>query len=773
MSDYNVGKLTFDLDVNKTKFTAGLRASELEAAASATKTQSKIKGIGDETEKTTRKVNGLSSGFRGLGTAMVAAVGGMFVIDQMKQMVGAASDLNEAINMTGLVFGESKDEILAWSEGAAAGFGLARTEALQSAAGFANLFLNVGMAADEATAYSQTLVERAADMASAFNTTVPDAIQAMSAGLRGEAEPLRRYGVMLDDVTLKTKALEMGLFSGKGILDQNAKAQAAYAIILEKTSRIQGDFANTADDPANAARILTAQITDLRAAIGEELLPVWRDLLNTTKDVVVWAKENTTLIKGLFELTLKLGLVLAAMKAWRAINTALITSNAAVAASATTMGAAMQANLAGIAKGAGKAIGALAALEVLTRGIGAGSDNDRNAEYIRIMSEANPEYNGDLPWYVQSMAGFENLLSGVPVVGELTGSAEIFRQVDDRLSKQAEAEAQDDVAKAMREAALEAERLALGQDSLTVSQDAYTRALERHNKAQDDAKAAIQAYRDALAATKADVLGAVTPFGEVPGAGGVATADAQAADARRALAEAEAELARVSRYHQAGSQTVADARSAVADATQALADANSAADEARGLSQQQLLERSAATREYLRQQARDVKALRAAELSDDALSALLDLEQSSPGTIRRVVEEGISKPFVDQLNKDFEKRNAAAEVIARQLNEAMKVGVRKAREAATAIAMEYHRAWMEALGYTPFGDNSPVDGIPESVRRRPQVPSGEPQGLLPIPPGGTKNEYNINGEVRIETNDPEGVWEGVRRRARIDALGGR
>lgn len=60
---------------------------------------------------------------------------------------------------------------------------------------------------------------------------------------------------------------------GPDVLDPAAKAQAAYALILEKTKNAQGDFLRTAGDPANRIRILQARIGDLQGQIGDRLLP--------------------------------------------------------------------------------------------------------------------------------------------------------------------------------------------------------------------------------------------------------------------------------------------------------------------------------------------------------------------------------------------------------------------------------------------------------------------------------------------------------------------
>ena len=101
------------------------------------------------------------------------------------------------------------------------------------------------------------MTKLAADMASFGNVGVEETLTALQAGLRGEAEPLRRFGVLLDAATLKTKALQMGLVDNeKKALTPQAKALAAYEVILEQTLIQQDDFIRTSDGVAKQDAVL-------------------------------------------------------------------------------------------------------------------------------------------------------------------------------------------------------------------------------------------------------------------------------------------------------------------------------------------------------------------------------------------------------------------------------------------------------------------------------------------------------------------------------------
>ena len=176
------------------------------------------------------------------------------------------------------LFGESAKAVTEFAETAAENLGLSRRETLIAVGDFGALTSAMKMTEEEGSHMSMRLVELASDLASFHDTGVDHALTALAAGLRGENEPLRKFGVLLDAATLKTKALEMGLIENtKSALDPANKALAAYEVILQASIAAHGDFQRTSDGLAGQQKKLTAQFADLQEAIGQALLPVFRD----------------------------------------------------------------------------------------------------------------------------------------------------------------------------------------------------------------------------------------------------------------------------------------------------------------------------------------------------------------------------------------------------------------------------------------------------------------------------------------------------------------
>lgn len=204
---------------------------------------------------------------------------GALVIEGLKQAIGQASDLNETISKTGVIFGDSSKDITAWSQNSAKQLGLSQRAALDAASTFATFGKGAGIAGDDLTGFSTKLVGLSSDLASFYNSSPEEAINAIGAALRGESEPIRQFGVLLDDATLKQRAMTLGIYDGSGALTQQQRVLAAQAEIIAQTSDAQGDFARTADGVANSQRIAAAEAENSAASFGQVLLPVYSKAL--------------------------------------------------------------------------------------------------------------------------------------------------------------------------------------------------------------------------------------------------------------------------------------------------------------------------------------------------------------------------------------------------------------------------------------------------------------------------------------------------------------
>lgn len=217
--------------------------------------------------------------FRNVGYAIGRAIGGgiRFTLDS----INVASDLGETRAAIGEVFGPKASKIIEdFASNAGLSLGQTTQEAFSGAQTFGVFGRAAGLADEELATFSTDLISLSTDLASFYNTSPEDAIEAIGAGLRGEAEPLRRYGVLLSDATLRQAAFDEGLIkSVKQALTPQQKVLAAQAAIFKQTGVAQGDFARTSGGLANQQRILAASFENAQVKLGTALLPAVTQLV--------------------------------------------------------------------------------------------------------------------------------------------------------------------------------------------------------------------------------------------------------------------------------------------------------------------------------------------------------------------------------------------------------------------------------------------------------------------------------------------------------------
>ena len=234
-----------------------------------------------------------SGAFRGLARSISFAsagfLGGAGLVYGMRQAISAASNLEEQQNKVRVVFQDSSQETIQWSTTTATSIGIASDQAL-AYAGQIGAILNVtGLARAESARMSRQVVQLAADMASFNNEDPTEMLEAIRSGLVGEAEPLRRRGVLLDEATVKQEAYRIGLAKTGEELSQGEKVQARYSLILKQTTDQQGDYARTSDSLANSQRTLSALWREANILVGQALAPAFTDAVQGLRD---WLSEE-------------------------------------------------------------------------------------------------------------------------------------------------------------------------------------------------------------------------------------------------------------------------------------------------------------------------------------------------------------------------------------------------------------------------------------------------------------------------------------------------
>lgn len=215
---------------------------------------------------------GLGSAAAEEGLAGLAIAGAGAAIAIGAKLAQAASDLNEQLTASRVVFGQNADVVLRYAQSMAAA-GLSQKDALQATTQIATGLKAVGFTDASLTKVSTTLTSLATDLSSFSNIPVPEALEAIQAGLRGEFDPLERFGIHLSADAVAAEAVKEGLAKSTTQMTAQAKAAATINLILGQTAVQQNDVARSGGTLASNTRALNAEMDNLQVTLGNQVLP--------------------------------------------------------------------------------------------------------------------------------------------------------------------------------------------------------------------------------------------------------------------------------------------------------------------------------------------------------------------------------------------------------------------------------------------------------------------------------------------------------------------
>lgn len=234
-----------------------------------------IVSILGDTRDLQRKLGGTNSTFGKFAKAAAAAtaIAGAALVGIGTKAVKSASELEQNMGAMQSVFKGNAAQMEKWATTAASSVGLAKSEYAGLATVLGSQMKNMGVDAAQLGTKTNDLIGLGADLAAQFGGSTSDAVSALSSLLRGERDPIERYGVSINEAAVKAKMAEMGLSGLTGEAEKNAKLSATLALLYDQTADAQGAFARESTTLAGAQQRLNAGAENLFATLGTSLLP--------------------------------------------------------------------------------------------------------------------------------------------------------------------------------------------------------------------------------------------------------------------------------------------------------------------------------------------------------------------------------------------------------------------------------------------------------------------------------------------------------------------
>ncbi|WP_106819205.1 phage tail tape measure protein [Janibacter massiliensis] len=302
--------------------------------------------VGDTAQKQGGKFDKLSAG----ADVALAAVGGA-ALTVGAASVRAASSTEQSLGGMQAVFKKNAGQIDAASKKAADSLGITRDEYLRLATVLGAGLKNKGI--EDYAGSTEKLITIGGDLAAQFGGSTKESVEALASAMRGETDPIERYGVTMNATMIEAEAFAMGLAKptkdlgkikaaqnkailaqrdytealrehGKGSdealsaeaklinaksrlskamdgekvqLTDQQKAQAALSLVTKQTADAHGAAARESGTLERQQAKLSASWEDTQAQLGQSLLPTVTKLVGALATVSSWMASNPGKVK--------------------------------------------------------------------------------------------------------------------------------------------------------------------------------------------------------------------------------------------------------------------------------------------------------------------------------------------------------------------------------------------------------------------------------------------------------------------------------------------
>lgn len=219
------------------------------------------------------KASGAIKGFLKVAGAAAIAAAGAALVKYGTEAVRMAGDLEQSVGAIDTVFKGSAGQMHEWAKGAAQSVGLAQNEYNELGTLIGTQLKNGGTAMDQLAPKTNNLIKLGADLSSMFGGTSREAVEALSSALKGERDPIEKYGVSLNQAKIDAEAAALGFKKVGGSLSDEANQAATLSLIMKQTADAHGNFAKEANTLQGQQQRVAAEFANIKAQIGTAFLP--------------------------------------------------------------------------------------------------------------------------------------------------------------------------------------------------------------------------------------------------------------------------------------------------------------------------------------------------------------------------------------------------------------------------------------------------------------------------------------------------------------------
>jgi len=212
--------------------------------------------------------------------------GGRALFEFGADSVQNARDLQRNLNGLQAVFGELTPQMIEFTENAS-DLGLSQSRAAQATTFLGSVLKQSGFSLEGTAELTQQLVALGTDLAIVYGYDVQEALLGMTALFRGEYDPIEKFGVAMKQSEIDTEKARLGLEGLTGSHERYVDQLIRVTFLMDRAKDSQGQFQEQSNTLFAQQKILNAEFENMKARIGEDLLPIFANLASLIRSEVL------------------------------------------------------------------------------------------------------------------------------------------------------------------------------------------------------------------------------------------------------------------------------------------------------------------------------------------------------------------------------------------------------------------------------------------------------------------------------------------------------
>lgn len=238
--------------------------------------------------------------FRGALVGLGTLIGIDKLKDSFVDSIEGAGNLEQSVGGVQAVFKDASGTMFEYAANAKTALGLTKNEYNELGTVIGSQLKNGGVAMDELAPKTNQLISLGGDLSAQFGGSTKEAVEALSSALKGERDPIERYGVSLNQSKIDAEAAALGYEKVGGAFEQQAQQAATLSLVMKQTADAQGAAARETTSFNSRQATFNAIVKEGKAAVAGAFLPALSSLYGFMNERLPGAFDKASLKAAAF-----------------------------------------------------------------------------------------------------------------------------------------------------------------------------------------------------------------------------------------------------------------------------------------------------------------------------------------------------------------------------------------------------------------------------------------------------------------------------------------